>query len=109
MLTNRRRIVADAGRRLRQMDPWREQRRWPGSRVIALNEGLSYSNMRIFEDLASRQNGSAKIVQFAQAVPQFLAGFLPRPRLDHLFQIGLVLAARGRSHKTGILHEIVPF
>src|SRR4029434_2845401 len=50
----------------------------------------------------------AKVVQVAQAVPQFLAGFPPRPCFDQLFQLGLVLAARRRSQKTGILREIVP-
>src|SRR5262245_41116107 len=69
MLANRRRIVADAGWRLRHMNPWRQQSRRPGSRVIAFNERLPYFNVRIFEHLASRQNRRAKIVEIAQAVP----------------------------------------
>src|SRR5262245_55906248 len=106
MLANCRRIVADAGWRLRQMNPWRQQRRRPGSWVIALDKRLPCLNMRIFEHLASGQDRRAKIVELTQSVPQFLAGFPPRPCFDQLFQLGLVLATRRRSQKTGILDEI---
>jgi len=54
VLADRRRVVADARRRFRQMNPGREQRRQACRRVIPLDERLARFDMRIFEHFGGR-------------------------------------------------------
>ena len=71
------RIVVNAGGRLGQMNPRRQQCGWAGARVIAFNECLSRFNMRVFEHFGSGQDGRAEVVQVAQAILEFPAGLFP--------------------------------
>ena len=85
------------------MNPGSQQSCRARGRVIAFNERSSLFDMQIFHYLADGQNRCAEIIQIAQSIPNFLASFPARPVSDYLLQFGAVLAARGRSRKTGIL------
>ena len=81
VLADGRRILAYAGGRLGQMNPWRQQCRRPGSRMIALNECLPCFNVRIFEHLASRQRQARRSSRGRAGRPIIPGEFCPAPML----------------------------
>ena len=72
--------------------------------MIALDERASLFDVPIFYDLTDGQDRCAEVIQLAQTVPNFLAGFSTCPGSDDLLQFCAVLAARGRCREARIIH-----
>src|SRR5581483_11591876 len=87
------RVVVNARRRFREMNPRREQSDWARGRVIALDEGAALLDVAVCHDFADRQNRRAEVIQLAQAVPNLLASFSAGPDPDDLLQFRPMLAA----------------
>src|SRR5690349_17997005 len=63
--------------------------------------------MAVFDDFAERQDGCAEVIELAQAVPNFLASFGPRPASDDFLELGSMLPPRRRGGKAGIFTELI--
>ena len=88
VLAEQRRVVADAGRRLRHVNPRRQEFGRAGDWMIRVSMNALRSLIcSIFDDFAHRQHRRAEVVDVAQPLPEFLAGFGARPGFDQVVQL----------------------